>query len=172
MLVDFDTVEPSNLTRSILFREADAADRRAKVVVAAERLREINPAIEVLPLVGDICHEVGLGLLRRMQVVVGCVDNRWGPLLPEPTCACEPVSHGWMAASMGWKELHGCLCPGKNCYACNLGPEALKELSYRLSCSDGDSTQRTGRQSADDTGDRFDHRGRGGSGDDQTAAPG
>lgn len=25
--------------------------------------------------------------------------------------------------------------PGKNCYACNLGPEALKDLSYRLSCS-------------------------------------
>lgn len=69
VVVDFDTIEPSNLTRSILFSRADAETRRHKATVAAERLRDINPAIHVLPLVGDICHDVGLGLLRRMDVV-------------------------------------------------------------------------------------------------------
>ena len=135
VLVDFDTVEPSNLTRSILFREADAADRRAKVVVAAERLREINPAIEVLPLVGDICHEVGLGLLRRMQVVVGCVDNRWARYCLNRLCMRAGIP--WVDGGIdGLEGTARVFVPGKNCYACNLGPEALKELSYRLSCSD------------------------------------
>ena len=77
VVVDFDTIEPSNLTRSILFSRADAEARRPKATVAAKRIREINPSIQVLPLESDICHDVGLGLLRRMDVVVGCVDNRW-----------------------------------------------------------------------------------------------
>ena len=64
-VVDFDTVEPSNLTRSVLFRRADADAGREKVAVVAERIREINPTVSVLPLLGDICHDVGLGLLRR-----------------------------------------------------------------------------------------------------------
>ena len=37
LIVDFDTVELSNLSRSLLFREADIG--RAKAVVAAERAR-------------------------------------------------------------------------------------------------------------------------------------
>ena len=77
VVVDFDVVEPSNLTRSILFNRADAQAGRPKALVAAERIQEINPEIRVLPLLGDITHDVGLGLLRRMDVVVGCVDNRW-----------------------------------------------------------------------------------------------
>ena len=77
VVVDFDTIEPSNLTRSILFSQADAEARRPKATVTAKRIREINPSIQVLPLECDICHDIGLGLLRQMDVVVGCVDNRW-----------------------------------------------------------------------------------------------
>ena len=133
-VVDFDTVEPSNLTRSVLFRRADAEAGREKVAVVAERIREINPTVSVLPLSGDICHDVGLGLLRRMDVVVGCVDNRWARYCLNRLCMRAGVP--WVDGGIdGMEGTARVFIPGKNCYACNLGPEALKELSYRLSCS-------------------------------------
>ena len=134
VLVDFDAVEFSNLTRSILFSRADAEARRPKVEVAAERLREIYPDVKVLPLVGDIGHDIGLGLLRQMDVVVGCVDNRWARYCLNRLCmrAGVPWVDGGIDALEGTARVFS---PGKNCYACNLGPEALKDLSYRLSCS-------------------------------------
>ena len=77
VLVDFDEVEASNLSRSILYTHTDAAAHRQKVEAAAERLRQINPKIQIIPIYGDITYDVGLGLLRRMDVVMGCVDSRW-----------------------------------------------------------------------------------------------
>ena len=134
VIIDFDTVEPSNLTRSILFNRSDAQSRRSKVLVAAERIQAINPEIQVLPLLGDITHDIGLGLLRQMDVVVSCVDNRWARYCLNRLCMRANVT--WVDG--GIDSLEGTarvFIPGKNCYACNLGPEALKDLSYRLSCS-------------------------------------
>src|SRR4051812_5845022 len=45
-VIDLDEVEPSNLSRSVLFRAGDGG--RAKAVVAAERVREINPEMTVV----------------------------------------------------------------------------------------------------------------------------
>lgn len=75
-LVDFDRVEYSNLTRSVLFTQEDAGEACHKVHAAAHAIKRLNPHVEVTPLVADICTEVGLGLIRRMDAVVGCLDNR------------------------------------------------------------------------------------------------
>ena len=47
VIVDFDTIEYSNLTRSILFRESDADKGLYKAEVAAKRIKEINKNINV-----------------------------------------------------------------------------------------------------------------------------
>lgn len=134
VIVDFDTIELSNLTRSILFTPEDAAEGRPKAIVAAERLRKINPAIQVLPIVGDIAHDVGLGLLRRMDVVVACVDNRWARYCLNRLCM--RMNRPWVDGGIdGLEGTARVFVPGKNCYACGLGPEALKDLSFRLSCA-------------------------------------
>lgn len=134
VIVDFDSVESSNLTRSVLFRQADAEQSRMKALVAAERLRDINSALNVLPLLGDITHDVGLGLLRRMDVVVCCVDNRWARYCLNRLCMRAGVP--WVDGGIdGLEGTARVFIPGKNCYACNLGPEALRDLSFRLSCS-------------------------------------
>ena len=77
VVVDFDIVEMGNLTRSVLFTKSDAERKRLKVEVVAERLQQMNAAVEVTAICGDIAYDVGLGLVRQMDVVIGCVDSRW-----------------------------------------------------------------------------------------------
>ena len=72
-VVDFDRIEISNLTRSILFREEDAFSHAFKADIVAKRAREINPQIEVTPIVGNLFSEVGFGLYRSVDVIIGCL---------------------------------------------------------------------------------------------------
>lgn len=134
VIVDFDTVEASNLSRSVFFNAADAEGRRPKVEVLAERLKAINSQVDILTIQGDIAHEVGVGLIATMDVVIGCVDNRY---------ARYCLNHLCMRAGVAWVDggidaLEGTcrvFVPGRNCYACNLGPEGLKDLKRRMPCS-------------------------------------
>lgn len=78
VVVDRDRVERSNLTRSVLFCTPDIEQRLAaatpKAEWAARRLTEINPDVRAEAIVGEIA-DVGLGVLRRADVVFGCLDN-------------------------------------------------------------------------------------------------
>jgi molybdopterin/thiamine biosynthesis adenylyltransferase len=53
-IVDRDVVELTNLQRQVLFDEADAADGTPKAVAAAKRLRAVNSAVTVEPVVADV----------------------------------------------------------------------------------------------------------------------
>ena len=134
VVVDFDHVEVSNLTRSILFTPRDAEQGRPKVETVAERLKAINPDVEILPIYGDIAYDVGLGMLRRMDVVIGCVDSRWARYCINRLCmrAGVPWVDGGIEGLDGTARV---FVPGRNCYACNLGTEGLRELAQRKSCA-------------------------------------
>ena len=132
--VDFDVVEMGNLSRSVLFTEADAEARRLKVDVVAERLMAMNPAMEVWTVNGDIAYDVGLGLVRQMDVVIGCVDSRWARYCINRLCMRAGIP--WVDGGInGLEGTARVFMPGKNCYACNLGPEGLKDLARRMPCS-------------------------------------
>ena len=73
-IVDFDQVEESNLTRSVLFRRNDCG--RSKAEAAASALKDLNPDLEILALNADILTDLGLGMVAEMDVVMGCLDNR------------------------------------------------------------------------------------------------
>ena len=134
VLVDFDEVEYSNLTRSILFTQEDALKHRYKVDAAAESVKKINPNINVTTIVGDIATSVGLGLIRKMNVVVGCLDNRWARYTLNRLCmrAGVPWVDGGINALEGVAKV---FIPGKNCYACTLEPSALEDLKRSTSCA-------------------------------------
>ena len=74
LIADFDTIEDSNLSRSVLFRESDRG--KAKADVAAQAVRELNPDVKIKAWNGDINFEMGLGVFRHVDVVIGCLDNR------------------------------------------------------------------------------------------------
>jgi molybdopterin/thiamine biosynthesis adenylyltransferase len=131
-IVDFDKVETANLSRSILFREGD--DNRSKAEIAAARAKSINPDIQVQYLNGDVTTQLGLGLIRRMDVVVGCLDNREARLALNRFCYW--VNRPWVDGAI--QELLGLVrvfVPGRGaCYECTLTEHALRDLSIRYSC--------------------------------------
>ena len=63
----------ANLSRSILFREYDEGKQKAKLVAA--RAKEINPEINIQYFHGDVTSELGLGVFRKMDVIIGCLDS-------------------------------------------------------------------------------------------------
>ena len=76
-IIDMDRIEHTNLSRGVLFRKNDAVERRYKVDVVAERLAEINvtPGAFVQVMRGNLLWQLGEGVFRRVDVVLGCLDN-------------------------------------------------------------------------------------------------
>ena len=83
-LIDFDVIENSNLSRSVLFRADDAGKRKAEVASIAAR--ELNPDVEVEAVCGNVLTDIGLGSVREMDLVIGCLDNREARLWVNRMC--------------------------------------------------------------------------------------
>ena len=135
VVVDFDTIEYSNLTRSILFRECDADKGLYKSQVAAQRIKEINPTINVHAIVGKLHTDVGLGLYRNMDVVIGCLDSRMARLQLNRQCMRANVP--WVDGSI--ENLDGMakvFRKGTNCYECELPDNTKQILFQKMSCAD------------------------------------
>ncbi len=115
-VIDLDTVEPSNLSRSVLFRAEDGG--RSKAEVAARRAHEINPESCFVPIHGDVITDVGLGLFRDVDVVIGCLDNREARLWVNRQC--WKVGTPWVDS--GIQEIQGVVKvfvpPDSACYEC------------------------------------------------------
>ncbi len=134
-VVDFDRIEVSNLTRSVLFREADAFAHDWKAEVVARRAMEINPQIKVTPIVGNLFSEVGLGLYRSCDVVVGCLDSIIARYLLNRLCM--RAGKAWVDGSI--ENLTGMLrvfAPGVNCYECGLSRDQFNHIMLRTGCAD------------------------------------
>ncbi|MGB8508925.1 MAG: ThiF family adenylyltransferase [Pyrinomonadaceae bacterium] len=116
-IYDRDTVEMSNLTRSVLFRASDRD--RPKAETAARALKAINPDLHISWWNGDIRFDLGLGLIQRMDVVIGCLDNREARLTINSKCF--QAGRPWVDAGIG--QLNGqvsaYLPPGGACYECS-----------------------------------------------------
>lgn len=133
-VIDLDEVEPSNLSRSVLFREQDGG--RAKAVVAAERARELNPGVTVVAMRGDVITDLGLGLFADVDVVIGCLDNREARLWVNRQC--WKVGTPWVDS--GIQEIQGVVKvfdpreAGTACYECAMTARDYQLLNLRYSC--------------------------------------
>lgn len=139
-VVDFDQIELSNLTRSVLFREEDAYNHSYKAEIVAKRAMEINPQIKVTPIVGNLFSEVGFGLYRAVDVVIGCLDSRIARYLLNRLCmrAGKPWIDGSIENLTGAVKVY---TPGINCYECGLSREEFNIIMLRTGCADVVRTQ-------------------------------
>lgn len=134
-IVDYDTIEYSNLSRSVLFRKEDADNHRPKVDAASQRIKEINPDINVQTCNGNIGADVGLGVFCDMDVVIGCLDSRHARYLLN--LHCFRANKIWIDG--GIENLDGyvrAFKPGSSCYECGLTEEELANIYLKTGCPD------------------------------------
>lgn len=74
-IVDRDFVETNNLQRQVLFDEQDVAQQLPKAIAAAEKLRSINSAIEIEPIVTDVDHTNIESLVAGSDIILDGTDN-------------------------------------------------------------------------------------------------
>lgn len=133
LIFDMDSIESTNLTRSILFRAKDVG--RNKAEVAAERAHEINPDVKTKAFVSNIIDDVGLGVFRRMDVVLGGLDNREARLAINQ--ACYHVNKPWIDGAI--EALNGfarVFVPGHGaCYECTMTETDWMLINKRKSCA-------------------------------------
>ena len=130
-LIDLDVVEPSNLSRSVLFRPRTAASPRPRW---PRRARELNPEITIVPMHGDVITDLGLGLFADVDLVIGCLDNREARLWVNRQC--WKIGTPWIDA--GIQEIQGVVKvfvpPDSACYECAMTERDYQLLNLRYSC--------------------------------------
>ncbi len=132
LIADFDTIEDSNLSRSVLFRADDRG--RRKVDAAADGVKGLNPDVKVKAWHGDINFEMGLGVFRHVDAIVGCLDNREARL--SINRFSWAVNRPWVDGAI--QELMGIVRvfrPGEGaCYECTLTDLDYQIINLRYSC--------------------------------------
>jgi adenylyltransferase/sulfurtransferase len=74
-IIDRDFIELSNLQRQVLFDEKDIADNLPKAEAAARKLRQINSAVTIEPVVTDIDRTNIESLCKDADVILDGTDN-------------------------------------------------------------------------------------------------
>lgn len=121
ILVDFDTVDASNLNRQLLFTQADVG--QPKVTVAARRLSELNPFVDLVPIQSTVRSiDDAAGWLSAGDLLVCAADrprvdlDRW-----INAAALESVRPWMRGASVGLTAVLDMFVPGRTaCAECRL----------------------------------------------------
>lgn len=131
-VIDFDEIETSNLTRSVLFRETDCG--KPKAVVAATAARDLNPDIEIIPMEANVITDIGVGLIQEADVLIGCLDNREARLWLNRLC--WKAERPWIDG--GIQEINGVtkvfIPPNGACYECAMTENDYRLINLRYSC--------------------------------------
>jgi len=133
LIVDFDTIEYSNLSRSVLFQEKDVGC--SKVDAAAKAIRTLNPSICVQTIQGDLFYDVGLGHFRHCDLAIGCLDSIAARSQVGQSCVLAgiPFLDGGMWSLGG--EIRWFTAKDGPCFDCTLNNDDRIHANERRSCS-------------------------------------
>lgn len=115
-MVDREKVELSNLNRQILHWTDDIG--KPKVISAVEKLRKLNPHVEVEGIAADITEGNALELLEGFDLVIDCLDNWRARFLLNEACVKlrKPLIH---AGVHSWYGQITTIVPGEGpCLRC------------------------------------------------------
>jgi adenylyltransferase/sulfurtransferase len=131
-IIDFDTIESTNLARSVLYRSGD--EGRPKSERAAAAVKALNPDVRVSFLHGNVITDLGLGVFEAVDVVIGCLDNREARLWINRQC--WKVGRPWVDGAI--QEISGVakvfVPPGSACYECAMTERDYQLINLRYSC--------------------------------------
>ena len=119
VVVDFDKIEESNLSRSVLFRSEDVGQFKADV--AARGTGAISASTVVRPLVANVLHDCGLGLFGWSDVILAGLDSREARLWINRSA--WKMNRPWIDGAIeGINGVARVFLPGAApCYECTLG---------------------------------------------------
>jgi len=119
-IVDFDTVDFTNLQRQVVFGTSDVG--RKKLEAARERLSNLNPEIRIDTFETRLTSDNALDILRDYDIVVDGTDNFPTRYLVNDACVLlgKPNVYGSIFRFEGQASIFG--YPGGPCYRC-LYPE-------------------------------------------------
>jgi len=119
-IVDFDTVDASNLQRQIIHGTRDVS--RPKTASAKDRLRDINPHVNVVAYETRLTSANAQDIIREYDIVADGTDNFPTRYLVNDACILlgKPNVYGSVFRFEGQASVFG--VPGGPCYRC-LYPE-------------------------------------------------
>jgi molybdopterin/thiamine biosynthesis adenylyltransferase/rhodanese-related sulfurtransferase len=115
-IVDFDTVDVTNLQRQVVHGTADVG--RSKLDSAAERIHDINPHVNVERFETRLTSENALAILREFDLVVDGTDNFATRYLVNDACVLlgKPNVYGSIFRFEGQASVLA--TPDGPCYRC------------------------------------------------------
>jgi molybdopterin/thiamine biosynthesis adenylyltransferase len=134
ILCDPDTIETTNLSRTVLFGPDDVA--RPKVAAAADAIVRMGTGTVPDPRPVTLTAGVGLGELADADLVLGCLDSRQVRL--ELLGRCALVNAALIDGGTGpWSgELRVRTDVESACYACSFSPFERAESDLPRSCAE------------------------------------
>jgi molybdopterin/thiamine biosynthesis adenylyltransferase len=132
-IVDLDTVENSNLSRSPLFRECHEGLPKAEA--AAEGARDIYPNVKIAPMRANIVTELGWGHFCDADVILAGLDGREARLSANHACirAGKLFFDGGIDGIAGYARVFdGRTGP---CYECTMSERDWELVKRRRSCN-------------------------------------
>ncbi|MDR1926054.1 MAG: ThiF family adenylyltransferase [Planctomycetaceae bacterium] len=136
LVADLDKIENSNLSRSVLYRAED--NGKSKAATAAAKAQEIFPDINVHYFDGNVVYDLGSGVYRWADVVLGGLDNREARLSINRNC--WRVGKTWIDGAI--ETIDGVarvfdpnINPDGPCYECTMSAIDWQILNKRKSCN-------------------------------------
>jgi molybdopterin/thiamine biosynthesis adenylyltransferase len=132
LICDLDRIENSNLSRSVLYRKEDNGQFKAEV--AARAAKEIYPDLNVHFFNGNVVYDLGLGVFRWADVILGGLDNREARLSINRNC--YKLNKPWIDGAI--EQIQGTarvFTPDSPCYECTMSATDWRLLQLRRSCN-------------------------------------
>lgn len=134
LICDFDSIETSNLSRTVLFGPRDVGKSKAKTAALRARRLCLSKDSFIHGFHGDITSELGLGAFLDVDIVLGCVDNVEARRFINR--ACRLVRRPWIDSGINELAGHVTLYEPTSpiCYECGLTDHQLEMSQRRFSC--------------------------------------
>lgn len=137
VVADMDRIENSNLSRSVLYRAKDNGELKA--TAAARAAKEIYPDQKITAFNGNVVYDLGLGVFRWADIVLGGLDNREARLAINRACwkLNKPWIDGAIEAIQGTARVFVPDGAAQNapCYECTMSETDWRLLNLRRSCN-------------------------------------
>jgi adenylyltransferase/sulfurtransferase len=133
LIADMDRIENSNLSRSALYRASD--NGKLKADVASRAAKDIYPDGNYHAFDGNVVYDLGMGVFRWADVVIGGLDNREARL--SINRACFRLGKPWIDGAI--EQINGVarvfVPPDGPCYECTMSEMDWRLLQHRRSCN-------------------------------------